>query len=103
MMHRKDFIQSLAAIAALQAIPASVISQDTNHILPTISHAECLQPLPAVRLYDILITPQGEAYNVQAIMFNQVMARVIDGDGIIMLTQEQAQAMTCHDWDDLNE
>jgi hypothetical protein len=107
MMDRKGFIQSLAAVAALQAIPGGLISQDTNDILPEISYQDCLQALPDVRLHDVLITPEGEAFNVIGITDGLVFALVInsdprDHDNYMILPHDKAQAMICHDWDDLN-
>jgi hypothetical protein len=112
-MDRLSFIKSTLAVVALQAIPASVLPADTSNILPEISYAECLQQVPLIRVHDVLISPDGEAYVVtminesydmgRLVRQNSVQARVIDGNDVIELSQEQAQAMCCHDWDDLEQ
>jgi hypothetical protein len=90
-MNRSTFIWQVVGAGVLQAIPASVIPKDRKHI----------QDKPA-RMNDILITPEGEAYIVQAITFNHVHAQIIDGDGKISLSKRDAARMVCHDWDDLD-
>jgi hypothetical protein len=97
-MHRKHFIQSLAAVIALQAIPASVLPQDINHI-----QAQITQP---VRLHDVLITPEGEASTIVWLCkSDHVFAKPCGGrdTDITILTTQQAQVMRCTDWDDLDQ
>ena len=105
-MDRKDFIHSLVAVAALQAIPAPLLPVDTKYIQAqdslTVTRGIDKYIQVPIKFGDILITPDGEAYQVQEVYKHDVLAKVIDGDGYIELSHDQAQQMCCHDWDDLD-